>query len=72
MKITILVIISRFFVDISGLFIFLNLVKKNQYFDEKISNIPLPSIDLLSHGNHPNRKGRNLIAEEFKKWFMVK
>lgn len=28
--------------------------------------------DLLSHGNHPNRKGHELIAEELAKWFIAK
>ena len=29
-------------------------------------------VDLLSHGNHPNRKGHDLIAREIAKWFLAK
>ncbi|HZK69951.1 MAG TPA: SGNH/GDSL hydrolase family protein [Clostridia bacterium] len=29
-------------------------------------------VDLLSHGNHPNRKGHELITRELAKWFIAK
>jgi lysophospholipase L1-like esterase len=29
-------------------------------------------VDLLSHVNHPSRKGHELIARELSKWFMAK